>query len=237
MTLRSYGASDIGRVRAENEDSFLCDEKLGLYAVADGIGGLPAGAQASQMAIESLVQVFSRPPELRGRDYHECLDEINRRVYLLGRRLSERFGIGTTLTFVHVEDTTLHIVHVGDSHLFRFRAGRTETLTIEHNLETEAKMRAARGEPVGMMFENKLALTRCVGQPPPLEGDYARTEIRPGDRLLLCSDGITRLQTTREIAASLKEADDPKAWVHALINRSNERGGYDNSTGVALFFD
>lgn len=236
MNLRTFGHSDIGRMRSENEDSFLCDNKRRLYAVADGIGGLPAGAQASQLAISTLDSIFSRPAR-GGRDYPSYLEEINNAVFSLGRSISERLGIGTTLVFGHIVDETMHVMHVGDSILLRFRNGEVDQLTTDHNLENEARQRIARGEPVGLIFENRQALTRCIGQPPPLEGDYMKIGLRAGDRYLFCSDGITRMMTLVDISERLAASKEPEAWVRALIDRANERGGYDNATAVAVYVD
>ncbi len=237
MNLRSHASSDIGRVRPENEDSFLHDPAHGLYGVADGIGGLPAGAQASQMAIAALQDVFSRPESLAKPDYPACLEEINERVFHLGRTLNSRLGIGTTLTFGQVSGDKLHITHVGDSLLLRVRRGAIQQLTSEHNIENEVRQRLARGESVGLVLENRLALTRCVGQPPPLEGEHLTFELQPGDRYLFCSDGITRMLSHRDIAARLATSSGPEAWVEGLIAQANERGGFDNSTAVALHVD
>ncbi len=237
MNLRSHALSDIGRVRAENEDSFLHDPGHGLYAVADGIGGLPAGAQASQTAIAAIQDIFSRPAMFAKPDYAAALAEINERVFQLGRTLSARMGIGTTLTFGHVSDQKLHVTQVGDSLLLRVRGGSIQQLTSEHNIENEVRQRIARGESVGLVLENRLALTRCVGQPPPLEGEHLEFALQKSDRYLFCSDGVTRMVEQREIAARLVGCEGPEAWATALIGLANDRGGYDNSTAVALFVD
>jgi len=235
MTLRSHALSDIGRIRAENEDCFLCNERLGLYAVADGIGGLPAGAQASQLAIITLQDHFERANG--SPDYAACVETINQRVFSLGQKISSRMGIGTTLTAGHLVGDRLHVMHVGDSILLRVREGSVMQLTSDHNVENEMRLRLARGEPVGIVIENRLALTRCIGQPPPLEADLLEFEVQPGDRYLFCSDGVTRMMSPREIATRLAVAASPELWLKSLVERANERGGYDNATGVALWVD
>lgn len=236
MNLRSYAHTDIGRVRPENEDSFLRDDARHFYAVADGIGGLPGGAQASQMTIRSIEEWLARQPKGAAPDYAAGLAEINENVFQLGRRLSPRYGIGTTLTAAHFHAGKVTVIHVGDSTLYRLRGGELESLTVEHNLENEMQARLARGESALLLTENRAALTRCVGQPPPLEGDIETYATEPGDRYLLCTDGISRFITPREIAQALGQAHaTPEAVVRALIDRANERGGLDNSTAVAVF--
>lgn len=237
MKLRSFAHSDIGRVRTENEDSYLCNDAIGLYAVADGIGGLPSGAQASQLAITTLQKIVGEHAVATKLNYERILAEINEQVFQLGRVISPQFGIGSTLTFAHVAGVKMHFGHVGDSNAFRLRSKVLQQLSTDHTIETELKARAARGEPLGLLMENRNALTRCIGQPPPLEPDIFTHTILPHDRYLICSDGISRFIPMEELVRVLQEAADPESAVNTLIDRANERGGLDNSTAVALFFD
>ena len=237
MKLRSFAHTDVGRVRPENEDSFLCNDTHQLYAVADGIGGLPSGGQASQLAVTALQKIVSEHTTGQKLNYERILIEINDQVFKLGRVLSPQFGIGSTLVFAHVTGVKLHFGHVGDSTAFRLRSKVLEQLTTDHTIETELKQRTARGEPLGLLMENRNALTRCIGQPPPLEPDCFTHTILPHDRYFLCSDGITRFVPQAEIAHVVQESATPELAVNSLIDRANERGGMDNSTGVALFFD
>jgi protein phosphatase len=237
MKLRSSALSDVGRVRPENEDSFLCNEALGLFGVADGIGGLPSGAQASQMAMITLERLFQHYPPGAKMDYAPILTEVNERVFNLGRMLSPQFGIGSTLTFGHLVGVKLNILHVGDSAALRLRSKALEQLTRDHTVENEMKERAERGEPMALLLENRNALTRCIGQPPPVEGDLFVHTVLPHDRYLFASDGITRFVAMTEIAAIMQEAITPAEAAKKMIDRANERGGLDNATAVVLFFD
>jgi serine/threonine protein phosphatase PrpC len=237
MKLRSFALTDIGRVRPENEDTFLSDAAQNIYAVADGIGGLPSGAQASQMAIAVLEKLFSILPAGHKADYHQILAEINLQVFILGRVLSPQFGIGTTLTFAHLTGVKLHIGHVGDSAAFRLRSKLLEQLTSDHTVGSEMTERAARGESMAMLMENRNALTRCIGQPPPLEAECLTHTVLPHDRYLLATDGITRFVAPTEIRDFLEQAAEPEEATTRLVELANERGGLDNSTGIALFFD
>ncbi len=237
MKFSTFAHSDIGRVRPENEDSYLCNDVLGIYAVADGIGGLPSGGQASQLSVATLQKIVSEHKAGSKLNYERILIEINDQVFKLGRVLSPQFGIGSTLVFVHITGVKMHFGHVGDSTAFRLRSKVLEQLTTDHTIETEMKQRAARGEPIGLLMENRNALTRCIGQPPPLEPDCFSHTILPHDRFLLCSDGITRFVPLPEITQVMQESASPEIAVTTLIDRANERGGMDNSTGVALFFE
>lgn len=234
MTLRASALTDIGRLRPQNEDSFLCDPAGGLFAVADGIGGLPGGAQASRRTVEAITAWFARAGA-KAANYPACLAAVNDAVYLLGRQLSPRHGIGSTLTFAHFTAGHLHLMHVGDSFLFRWRAGALAALTLEHNVENELRARAARGEPAYATHENRAALTRCVGQPPPLAGDFSSHPLAPGDRYLLCSDGVTRGIPREELGRHLSAAGNPESACRVLVDTANDRGGFDNSTAVVIF--
>ena len=237
MNLRSYAQTDLGRVRPENEDSFLCSDAHKIYAVADGIGGLPSGGQASQLTVTELEKYFAKNPAGDAVDYQRIIEEINNKVFLLGRVLSPQFGIGSTLTFAHLTGVKLNIGHVGDSCALRLRANLIEQLTTDHTIENELREREARGESVSLLMENRNALTRCIGQPPPILGNCTKHTILPHDRYLLCSDGITRYVEEDEISEILQQATEPAAVAQTLINRANEGGGLDNSTAVVLFFD
>jgi protein phosphatase len=237
MKLHTFALTDVGRVRPENEDSHLCSETLRLYAVADGIGGLPSGAQASQLTIAALQKCIADLPAGRKPDYPQIISEINQQVYGLGRLLSPQFGIGSTLTFAHLAGVKLHIGHVGDSCALRLRSKALEPLTVDHTVENEMRERAARGEPMAMLLENRNALTRCIGQPPPIQADCHAHTVLPHDRYLLASDGISRFVSMPEIQEILQQAAEPAAAAQRLIDCANERGGLDNSTAVVLFFD
>jgi protein phosphatase len=237
MNLRSFALTDIGRVRPENEDSFLSNDAHHLYAIADGIGGLPSGAQASQLTIAVLEKLFQDLPAGQKIDYARVLTEINRQVFALGRVLSPQFGIGSTLTFAHLTGMKLHIGHVGDSSALRLRARALEQLTTDHTVESEMRDRAARGEPMSMLMENRNALTRCIGQPPPIEGECLTHAVLPHDRYLLATDGITRFVAPSEIRDILEQAAEPAEAAPRLVDLANQRGGLDNATAVLLFID
>lgn len=236
MTLRSFALTDIGCYRSQNEDSYLCDDGLHVYAVADGIGGLPGGAEASRTALDALSDWFLKDAQ-KPFDYASGLARANDAVFSLGRKLSPRHGIGTTLTLAHFTGDAVTVVHVGDSSMFRLRAGELDLLTREHNLENEMRARAARGEPTYPLTENRAALTRCVGQPPPLEGDIAPHAVEPGDRYLVCSDGITRCITPFEITKHLANAQTPESAARVLVELARERGGLDNATAIVVFLE
>jgi len=235
MQLRSAALTDIGRIRRQNEDRLLCDESLNLFGVADGVGGLPGGAEAAQCAVDlvkKLVINSSNPPDL------ELITlETNHAVSQLGFRLSPHFGIGSTLTFGIFREGKLRLAHVGDSRCYLFRGHELECLTLDHSVENEARARRAKGELIWVNEQHRNALTRCIGQSTPLEVDVSTRTIMPKDRYLFCSDGVTRLLREEEIAEHLSRQDEPANILQEIIELTNIRGGLDNATGVLVFVD
>ena len=237
MTLRTAALTDIGLLRSENEDSLLCDDALQLYAVADGLGGLPAGAEASRATVTGLAAWFRQNQPATDADYARCLDVVNREVFFLGLKLSPQDGIGSTLTAMHLREGQMRVLHVGDSFLFRLRAGRCEALTEEHNVGNELRHKAARGEKVPPFHGNPHALTRCIGLAGPAGGDISSHPLAAGDRYLLCSDGISGVISLAELGRMMTETSDPKMLCRRLVAGANQRGGRDNATAVAVYVD
>lgn len=235
MQLRSAALTDIGRIRRQNEDRLICEDSLCLFGVADGVGGLPGGAEAAQCAVDlvkKLVRNSTNPPDL------ELITlETNHAVAQLGFRLSPHFGIGSTLTYGVFRDGKLRLAHVGDSRCYILRGRDLECLTLDHSVENEAKARRAKGELIWVNEQHRNALTRCIGQSTPLEVDISIRTIMPKDRYLFCSDGITRLIREEEIAEHLSREDEPANILHEIIELTNIRGGLDNATGVLIFVD
>jgi protein phosphatase len=235
--LRSAALSDIGRVRRRNEDRFLRDEGLMAFGVADGVGGLPGGAEAAQRTIDEIADALRSLPAGRAPDLAAMVQRVNHLVHALGAELSPMSGIGSTLTFGLVRAETLHIGHVGDSRCYAWRAGEFQQLTDDHSVENEARLRRAQGEVVYYHEANRNALTRCVGQPGSPSVDVIERPLRAGDRYLFCTDGITRLVRDPELAESLGKPLDPGEILREIVGLALRRGGIDNATGVVVFVD
>jgi protein phosphatase len=235
--LRVAALSDIGRVRRENEDRFLVDEKAMLFGVADGVGGLPGGAEAAQLAVEEISGALHAAPFNGELDLNRMVQRANQKVSMLGMQISPAMGIGTTLTIGHVRGETLTIAHVGDSRCYAVRKREFSRLTEDHSVENEARLRRARGEVVYYHEANRNALTRCIGQPTPPEVDVITRQLEAGDRYLFCTDGVTRMVPDSEIGTLLMKFDDPKSMLTEIVGLAVRRGGPDNATGVAVFVD
>ena len=235
MQLRSAALSDIGRIRRKNEDRFLEDLGAGLFGVADGVGGLPGGAEAAQTTVDELAARIRALPDGEVPNLVQIVEGVNQQVRALGRKLSPATGIGSTLTFGHFQQGTAHIAHVGDSRCYAWRDGEFSQLTEDHSVENEARQRRARGEVVYYHEANRNALTRCIGQPGTPEVDLLRRPLQPGDRYLFCTDGVTRLVRNHELGEFVARAEDPEKILRDIIELAIRRGGPDNATGVLVF--
>jgi protein phosphatase len=237
LSIRAAALTDIGRVRRENEDRFLADEKARVFGIADGVGGLPGGAEAAQLTVDEILAALRRNSNPAEAELVRIVHETNLAVASLGRKLSPAMGIGTTLTFGIVRGTTLKLVHVGDSRCYLVRNGEIRRLTEDHSVENEARMRRARGEVVYYHEANRNALTRCIGQPTPPEVDIIPQELEVGDRYLFCTDGVTRMIPDAELSALLRKPEEPEEAISEIVNLAVRRGGPDNATGVVIFVD
>ena len=238
MTLiRSAALSDIGRVRRKNEDRYLHDEEAMLFGVADGVGGLPGGAEAAQRTVEEIAAGIKNTPHDVEPDLPALILHANHLIHELGLTLSPIMGIGSTLTFAVIRNRTLHLAHVGDSRCYSWRNGDFVALTDDHSVENEARMRRAKGEVIYYHEANRNALTRCMGQPGSPQVDSVDRPLRAGDRYLFCTDGVTRMVRDDELAELIAKPLGPEEILREMITMAVRRGGPDNATGVLVFVD
>jgi len=213
----------------------MCDESLGLYGIADGVGGLPGGAEAAQCTVDLVlkqVRNASNPPDL------ELITlETNHAVAQLGFRLSPHFGIGATLTYGLFREGKVRLAHVGDSRCYVVRGEKIEALTMDHSVENEARARRAKGELIWVNEQHRNALTRCIGQSTPLTVDLLTRPLSLGERYFFCSDGVTRMISDEELAQHIASSNHPIDILQEIVELANIRGGLDNSTAVLVFVD
>ena len=219
-------ATDIGRVRERNEDSYLVEPPL--YAVADGMGGARGGAVASSLALDKLEELFRSG---KG-SLTELIRSANRAVF--ERSISDRkvSGMGTTLTAATVDDEGAHLGHVGDSRAYLLRAGALRQLTDDHTLVNRMVKAGEITPQEAGTHPHRNVLTRSVGTEPEVDVDVEDVPLIDGDRLLLCSDGLTGMVTEPQIQAILEAAPDPQDAADRLIKAANRAGGIDNITVV-----
>lgn len=231
INVTSFGLSDIGLLRSRNEDSFLADDNARIYAVADGLGGLPGGDVASDEA----TRVLFGEVNSGNFDMEHAFMAINDGVQRAGASISTDCGIGTTLTAMKLDGNRAMIGHVGDTGVLLFRDDRCIKLTRDHTVAEEVRSRLKPGQQVSIPDHYSHTLTRCIGQIEELEVDLCQLELIPGDRLLMFSDGVTKTHSIQEIEVVLRGARTPEDAVRKIIRVANERGGPDNCTAVAVF--
>lgn len=233
---RAAALTDIGRVRRRNEDRMLLDEAHLIFGVADGVGGLPGGAEAAELVLNNVGADLSGQNG-DAEDIAEIVRSASREVYKLGQKLSPQTGIGATLTIGQIRGEQLCIGHVGDSRCYTLRGDKFTTLTTDHTVENEILARRARGENVYFHEASRHALTRCMGQPGEVEVDLITRDLQARDRYLFCTDGISGLVAEHELAVFLARDDDPETVLREIIALAIRRGGPDNATGVLLYID
>jgi protein phosphatase len=227
-------ATDVGRVRKHNEDSFLLEAPL--FVVADGMGGANAGEVASGLAIEAFKEPLdqSLAPEPRMAD---AVKRANHSIWAKSITDDAFQGMGTTITSLLLGGDELTIAHVGDSRAYRLRGGELTRLTIDHSLVGEMVRKGAITEAEAEVHPQRSILTRALGPEDSVEIDTLSYQLREGDVYLLCSDGLTGMVSEAEIAKEMGSGEPMQKVADNLIRRANENGGVDNITVVAFRLD
>jgi protein phosphatase len=232
--LRSGSASDVGRVRAVNEDQLL--DSPTLFAVADGMGGHVGGDVAARTAIEALAQRFNVQPSPNG--LVQAVRDANTAVWEKSTADPELRGMGTTMTAIGLvnagDGDHLVLANVGDSRAYRYRHGSLEQLTHDHSVAEELVARGELTQAQAEIHPHRHILTRALGVGPDVDVDVWEVVPRQGDRLLLCSDGLTNELTVEGISEVLDATDDPQAAADDLVRQANVAGGNDNITVVVV---
>jgi len=234
---RSAALTDIGRVRLENEDRFIHETTTQLFGVADGVGGLPGGAEASSETVKIIIQECIECELHTVTDLNAIVLRANAAVLQLGYMISPAGGIGSTLTFGCIRQHHFLIAHAGDSRAYVQRHGKLQNLTEDHTVENEIRRLQARGEPSHYNLGNPGAITRCIGQSDQLEVDVSRHELEAGDRYLFCTDGVTRMINDRELDHLMALPIDAETLVREIVQLAVNRGGPDNTTAVIVYID
>ncbi len=256
LSARVASLSDVGRKRRNNEDNFVVcpldgspplsggeEQTFGLespgllMAVADGMGGHFGGEVASRLGVEDLVlQFFQRVqnPEATPSDPQDILRQVveatHKTVYAQSQEHNENLTMGTTLTVVWLIRSWATIAQVGDSRAYLFRDGNLILLTRD---QTIGNLLESRGEDSMRIGEEvKEMLTQALGAQPDIEVVTSAVEVQPGDRMLLCSDGLYKLVPPEALAECLESSGDASLKAGQLISRANENGGRDNITAI-----
>ena len=229
--------SDVGKERSNNEDCAAVDLELGLFVVADGMGGHAAGEVASRVAVDAtLAAVRSRPRPTRLRDGSELLlqacHDANSAVI---READERgtFGMGTTLSAVFVRKRSAVIANVGDSRVYSIGRRSVKQLTTDHTLVAAMVENGLLSASEAQNHPDKHVLTQAIGTMGELTPQVLKARVPARGRLLLCTDGLHDSLSLVEIG-DLARADDLDEAVRALVERANALGGHDNVTVLLI---
>jgi PPM family protein phosphatase len=228
VRITAAAATDVGRVRDGNEDAFLNEAPL--FAVADGMGGHQGGEVASRLALDTLDGLFRRH---RG-GLADHVREANRAVYERSARDAAVAGMGTTLTVAVAETDRLRLAHVGDSRAYLLRRGSLRLLTQDHTLVHRMIERGEITEEEAQVHPHRSMLVRSVGTEPNVDVDEVVVDVEDGDRLLLCTDGLTGMVDDDEVKEILSRSQQPRDAVKELVATANRHGGVDNITAVVL---
>jgi serine/threonine protein phosphatase PrpC len=240
MHLRATALSDVGRRRAANEDRYALAADLGLYLVADGMGGHTAGQVAAELAAQAAVDALRTLVDASAslaEKLRYAVAAANREIFATARAKPDLAGMGTTLVALLVGEERVALAHVGDSRAYLIRGRRIRQLTDDHSLvaelvrRREITARAARGHP------HRHVLTRALGVRRSVEPDLAELTPAANDTFVLCSDGLTGHVGDEEIADTVLTADDLEVGCERLVALANERGGEDNITVLLLGCD
>ena len=235
MRIRWGGASDRGLRRAENQDAMYAD--IGLFVVADGMGGHLGGSVASSLAVKTLAANSpSTPSELLAAVRH-----ANQVVHHRSTAHPDLTGMGTTLCAIAVtqsgDSRVWCLVNVGDSRVYRYQGGELTQLTVDHNFVAEMVRAGDLTPSQAAAHPRRNTLTRAVGVEPEVQIDDWILELTGNDRFLLCTDGLTNELDASEIAELLESDQHPSEVARALVRQANDRGGRDNSTALVVDVD
>jgi serine/threonine protein phosphatase PrpC len=246
---RAHGRTDVGRVRKHNEDAFLVDDALGLYIVADGMGGHAAGEVASAVAIDEIHgMVRNRMGTVSAYLANPCDDTVNAvcrmlesavqaatyMVFGMAEQEPERKGMGTTISTLLIAGRRGFVAQVGDSRVYRLRSGQAAQLTEDHTLvNLQVKMGLLTPEQAKTAKHGNV-ITRAVGLHDYVEVDTVAVEIFAADRFMLCSDGLTGYVEDLEEISQHMSTPQLQHGAVALIDVANARGGKDNITVVLI---
>ena len=220
--------TDVGCVRDHNEDSLVVAPPL--FVVADGMGGHAAGEVASEIAVNTIVE--TAPAHADANALGEAVCAANRAVLRGVHEGKGREGMGTTCTAAMLEGERLVIAQVGDSRAYLLHQGKLQQLTRDHSLMADLIEAGQLTPEEARTHPQRSVITRALGSDPRTQPDLYEINVETGDRLLLCSDGLSGMVRDREIEATMARVRDPQRCASQLVNQAIAAGGYDNVTVI-----
>jgi protein phosphatase len=251
--IQAFGVTDAGRVRKSNEDTFLAEPALRLFAVADGMGGHNAGEVASRLAVEALGGFIRRSAADTDFSWPYGLDRTlsfdanrlrtaillaNRRVFRAAENTDDYNGMGTTLVAMLIDGGRVSVGHAGDSRLYHFSKGQLDQVTRDDSWAASilAQDPSLKAEDIAR-HPMRNVLTNVIGARDGVEVHLADRDLRGGDVLLLCTDGLHGSLDTAAIAGILASARDPESAARTLVTAALDRGSRDNVTALVVRYE
>jgi PPM family protein phosphatase len=261
IKLKVFGRTDVGQVREHNEDNFLIsdlttksrglreedrqrtvDRSGNLFAVCDGMGGAAAGEVASQMAVDLIYDLMTTVPTPRSRDdlarnLVRAVEEAGLRIYNEARADRTRRGMGTTATVAALIDARLFLAQVGDSRGYLLRGEQLVQVTRDQSLVNQLIEAGQLTEEEAETFEHNNIILQALGTSETVQVDLTYVDLRAGDTLLLCSDGLSGMIRDSELRDVLLTLREPMEACRELTSRANAAGGHDNITVLVIQFN
>lgn len=238
--LKTFSVTDVGKRRKLNQDYvYTSEQPVGpvpnLFIVADGMGGHNAGDFASKLAVNTIVEEIAASQEKKLESMFEAAIELaNRKVYEYATSRPELEGMGTTVVAATCSDGNLFVANVGDSRLYVVGGRGVKQITRDHSWVEEMVRRGGLGKEEARNHPDKNIITRAVGADEKVKPDFFRVELKEGDRVLMCTDGLTNMLEDEEIRMTLDGARDIVEQAEMLVNRANENGGRDNISVILI---
>ena len=252
MALTSFAITDVGKMRNNNEDNFIVDDELGLYVVADGMGGQAAGDVASQIAVDTILESIRETKETADtwtmeydRDLSHGHNRLRVAMLAANAAIQEeaaadatKNGMGTTAVCTLAENDLMQIAHIGDSRAYLFRQGELQQLTDDHTLVDEQVRQGLITSEQARNHPMRNIITRALGASDHLAIDHIDLQLEKNDIVLLCSDGLSGMIDDELISETIAIGEgDLESTSSSLVRLANEAGGRDNITVVMLRYD
>ena len=245
--MRAAGLTDIGKVRSINQDSFHLLEDKQVYIVADGMGGHAAGDQASRIAVKTIAEILSNydfsqddveDETESGMSVEEliryALQEANEQILLASLSNQHLQGMGTTAIVAVENKGSLFVGHIGDSRTYLTRESQISQITEDHSVVQQLVKAGAISEEEAQVHPYKNVITRCLGMQANVEPDTLELVLQPGDKVLMCSDGLSNMVSDKQMEEMVNQ-NTPEEACQKLVDLANENGGTDNITVVLLY--
>lgn len=241
--MQSYGMTDIGKKRNINQDYlFFSDEKIGcfpnLYIVADGMGGHKAGDKASSYAVTRFVELAKKTrPDIPFLTMEKLIRQVNEEIYRMSRTQEQYAGMGTTFVAAAIVEGIAYVMNIGDSRLYYYNGDELRQVTMDHSLVEEMVRAGELNREESRYHPQKNIITKAIGVSELVEPDFFMLEVSDGEKLLLCSDGLSNMVEDDKISEILSRPEEPEKLAKQCVDEALFYGGLDNIAVVIAQYE